>query len=160
MPSLLKVGNKTNSCAEFPLERSPLISKSPGISSPKRTPKPKTPKQKPEQIRKCGVFWKKLELTSSIIRIYDFRPLLPRQSAIDFQNGKFFFPLKKTGGEILKKTEEKFSFLSSDEIGGGSKKRKGWKIGKLPLPQTHPCAGNALLPMLTIVCRIKVSNYV
>jgi hypothetical protein len=68
-----------------------------------------------------GVFWKKLELTFSKIPIYDFRPLLPRQSSIDFQNGKFFFPLKKNGGrEILKKMEEKFSVLNSDEIGGGS----------------------------------------
>jgi len=32
---------------------------------------------------------------------------LPRQSAIDFQNGKFFFTLKKNGGrEILKKMEK------------------------------------------------------
>jgi len=49
-------------------------------------------------LQTFGVFWKKLELTFSKIQIYDFRPLLPRQSSIDFQNGKFFFPLKKTGG--------------------------------------------------------------
>jgi len=38
---------------------------------------------------------------------------------------KFFFPFsEKRGRAKFEKMEEKFSVLNSDEIGGGSKKRK------------------------------------
>jgi len=50
---------------------------------------------------------------------------------LTFKTENFSFLLRKNGGhEILKKTEEKFSVLSSDEIGGGS---TGSKICRLCL---------------------------
>jgi hypothetical protein len=89
--------------------------------------------------------------------------LLPRQSSIDFQNGKFFFPLKKNGGrEILKKMEEKFSVLNSDEIGGGSKKEKrlgNWKVALAPNP---PVRGQHVAPLWYYMTTLyfKASGYI
>jgi len=79
--------------------------------------------------RNGGVYWKKLELTFSKILIPDY--LLPVASAFgraEFSKRKIFlsFEKKRRGREILKKTGEKFSVLSSDEIGGGSKKRNNF----------------------------------
>jgi len=77
--------------------------------------------------------------------------LLPRQSAIDFQNGKFFFPFsEKRGRAKFEKNGGKIFGLNSDEIGGGSKKRKRSRKRKVALAPIPPVRGQHIAPRWSI----------